>query len=369
MTKPLQGKRVALIGGAGFIGHNLALKLKLKGADVSVIDGLQINNLLGFQCISGVSQNSALYSAFIDERLGLLRKADVPLYVQDARDYHALTRLLGHIQPDAIVHLAAVAHAGRSNKDPFSTFDHSLRTLENALDWARESNTHFVFFSSSMAYGNFRAPDVDEEHPLEPLGIYGALKVGAEKLVIAYNQVFEMPYTIVRPSALYGQRCVSRRVGQIFIESALQGLPLHVDGDGSDKLDFTYIDDLTEGISLVLEKPAARNDIFNLTYGASRSIKELVDILVEQFPDLECKHVERDKLMPFRGTLNVDKARELLGYNPQHPIEVGFKEYVDWYKDFTRHHHFVEQAKSYRLGQTANGNNDFEPRSLVSERA
>ena len=122
------------------------------------------------------------------------------------------------------MHLAAVAHANRSNKDPFSTFDHSMRTLENALDWARGVELeHFIFFSSSMVYGNFRPPTVTEDHPLDPIGIYGALKLGGEKLVIAYNQVFGLPYTIIRPSALYGPRCVSRRVGQAFIESALVG--------------------------------------------------------------------------------------------------------------------------------------------------
>ena len=73
----------------------------------------------------------------------------------------------------------------------------------------------------------------------QSIGIYGALKVAGEKLVIAYNQVFKLPYTIIRPSALYGPRCVSRRVGQIFIESALEGTTLRVDGDGSERLDFT----------------------------------------------------------------------------------------------------------------------------------
>src|SRR5688572_9352810 len=154
MNQPLTGKRVALIGGAGFIGHNLAMVLKQKGAEVAVIDGLQVNNFLSFQCANDKSKDRGLYSAFIDERLELLRTAQIPLYVQDARDYHALSRLLTHIQPDTIVHLAAISHAGKSNKDPFSTFDHSLRTLENALDCSRDQGLHFVYFSSSMAYGN-----------------------------------------------------------------------------------------------------------------------------------------------------------------------------------------------------------------------
>ena len=352
----MQGKRVALIGGAGFIGHNLALELQCQGAQVTIIDGLHVNNYLNFQCASHTHQNANFYSAIIEERLQLLNEAHIQLFIQDARDYHALAHLLARIEPDVIIHLAAVAHAGKSNKNPYSTFDHSLRTLENSLDYARSKDTHFIFFSSSMVYGNFQTAEVDEQHPLDPIGIYGALKVGGEKLVIAYNQVFGMPYTIVRPSALYGERCVSRRVGQIFIENALAGVPLRVDGDGSDKLDFTYINDLIQGILLVIHKPESRGEIFNLTYGSARSIKDLVDVLRDHFPDIEYKQVERDDLMPFRGTLSVDKARDLLGYNAQYPIEHGFTEYVQWYKDFVRHHDFIQQARSYRQQHFANAN-------------
>jgi nucleoside-diphosphate-sugar epimerase len=341
----IRDRRITLIGGAGFIGHNLALSLARQGALVDVIDSLHVNNLLEFPA-TGASRNRDLYSRMIHQRLDLMREAGVLLHVQDARDYHALSRILNQIQPQVIVHLAAVAHAGRANKDPYSTFDHSLRTLENALDGARSSVEQFVFFSSSMAYGDFLTEQVDEEHPLNPIGIYGALKVAGEKMVVAYHQVFDLPYTIVRPSALYGPRCVSRRVGQIFIESAMDGLRLRVDGDGSDRLDFTYIDDLVQGVCLVIAKPEARNQIFNLTYGRSRSIRELVDILQTHFPDVEIESVERDKLMPHRGTLSVAKAALLLGYAPENPLEAGLGKYIHWYRELSadgaRHQELVQ---------------------------
>lgn len=331
----VQGKRIALIGGAGFIGHNLALALRATGAEVSVVDGLTVNNLLHFAASNEYIQNRDFYSRIIHERLSLLQEADVPLYVQDARDYHALSRMLEQIQPEVIVHLAAVAHAGRSNKDPFNTFDHSLRTLENALDYSRGAGVeHFIYFSSSMVYGNFPDGMVTEETPCNPLGIYGALKYSGEKIVIAYEQVFGLPYTIVRPSALYGERCVSRRVGQIFIENALEGEKLTVAGDGDDRLDFTYIDDLVGGIIDVIESEKSRNEVFNLTYGQSRSLKELVEVLNGQFEDLEVDYQPRDRLMPTRGTLSVEKARKLIGYEPSYPIGKGFPKYIDWYRHF-----------------------------------
>lgn len=333
MTDSLKGKRVLLIGGAGFIGHNMALTFLREGATVSVIDGLQVNNLLHFTSGDADAETKDLYLGFINQRLELLREARIPLYVQDVRDYHATSRLLDQLKPQVIVHLAAISHAGKSNKDPYSTFDHSLRTLENTLDFSRAGGVeHFIYFSSSMAYGNFQTPEVEEEHPLNPIGIYGALKLAGEKIVIAYNQVFNLPYTIVRPSALYGPRCVSRRVGQIFIENALQGKALRMEGDGKERLDFTHVDDLVEGVRLMILKPEARGQVFNLTYGQSRSINELAGIVQKHFPGVKVENVARDKLMPFRGTLSVKKAQDLLGYKPQNPIEVGFSKYIEWYK-------------------------------------
>ncbi len=214
-----------------------------------------------------------------------------------------------------------------------STFDHSLRTLENALDYARDDAEHFIYFSSSMVYGNFLTPEVSEDHPLDPIGIYGALKLAGEKIVIAYEQVFDLPYTIIRPSALYGPGCVSRRVGQIFIESALVGDTLRVDGEGDERIDFSYIDDVVDGIVRTIADPAARNETFNITTGASRSLAELIEIVQEHFPEVEVEYVERDALRPFRGTLTIDKARELIGYEPQVTLEEGLDRYVAWYRE------------------------------------
>ena len=338
MLIPMKDRRITLIGGAGFIGHNLALELKSKGADVHIIDGLQVNNLGSVNINEHDLPNNDLYLAVLNERLDLLRAAGIPVHVQDARDYHALSRLLSELKPQVVVQLAAVSHANRSNKDPHSTFDHSLRTLENALDSVRKYAEHFLFMSSSMVYGNFETDIVDENSNCNPIGIYGALKFSGEKIVTAYNQVFDLPYTIIRPSALYGERCISRRVGQIFIEHAILGQQITVNGDGSDKLDFTYIKDLVDGISKCIENPNSYNEIFNLTFGNARSISEMLGILGEHFPNINVNYVPKDKLMPERGTLSGDKARQLLDYTPQHKLDTGYVDYINWYKEFITEH-------------------------------
>ena len=344
---PIKDRRIVLIGGAGFIGHNLALHLKELGADLSIIDGLQVNNLLAFTSTDNSIHHRGLYLNILNQRLNLLHKAGVPLYIQDVRDYHAINKIMRKINPQVVIQLAAVAHANKSNKDPYTTFDHSFRTLENALDCSRGEVgvEHFIYFSSSMIYGHFKGGMVTEETTCEPIGIYGALKFGGEKLVIAYNQAFDLPYTIIRPSALYGERCVSRRVGQIFIENALRGTEITITGDGSDRLDFTYIRDMVNGMVQVIENKNSRNQIFNLTYGESRSLADVADIIRGQFADVKIKYVPKDKLTPDRGTLSVEKAKRMIGYAPDWPLEKGFVRYINWYKEVAK-----ETGDSDRIG-------------------
>jgi len=331
----MKKNKIALIGGAGFIGHNLAISLKQKGYSPFIIDSLAVNNILSFT--DKEIKNRQLYWSILNERMDLLHANDIEINVEDARNYNSLCALLSNIKPDVIIQLAAVSHANKSNKDPHTTFDHNLRTLENALDYAKSAKSgikQFIYFSSSMVYGHFEDKQVTEKSICNPLGIYGTLKYSGELIVKAYSRVFDLPYTIIRPSALYGERCVSRRVSQIFIENAVQGLDININGDGSDKLDFTYIDDLIQGIILSIENEKAVNETFNLTYGEARSISEMSEILKSHFENVKINYLPKDSLTPDRGTLNVDKARDLLGYQPQNPIDVGYPKYIQWYKNF-----------------------------------
>ena len=325
-------KRVLLVGGCGFIGHNLAMHLKKKGCTIFIVDSLSVNNVLSFT--DSEIKNKKLYNAILNNRIELLNSNGINLIVQDARDYHAISRVYDEINPDIIIHLAAVSHANKSNKDPHSTFDHSFRTLENTLDFSKNKKTHVIYLSSSMVYGDFDAKDVNEETQCKPIGIYGTLKYSGELLVKAYNQIFDLPYTIIRPSALYGERCISRRVGQIFIENALFGKKISVNGLGDEKLDFTYILDLIQGISKSIGNEKAYNQIFNITFGEGRQILKLIEIIKNNFSNIEVEFKERSKLVPVRGTLSNAKSKDLLGYRSEWPLEKGYQQYISWYKDF-----------------------------------
>ena len=325
-------KKILLVGGCGFIGHNLSLYLKKIGHSPVIVDSLSVNNIYSLDNLE--IKNQKLYKSILENRVSLLKKNKIDLIIQDARNYNSVSKLYAEINPEIIIHLAAVSHANRSNKDPHSTFDHSLRTLENTLDYAKSYKTHVIYISSSMVYGNFEGKDVDENTECKPIGIYGTLKYAGELMLKSYNQVFDLPYTIIRPSALYGERCVSRRVGQIFIENAIQNLDIKINGDGNDKLDFTYIEDLVRGISYCCDNENAKNQTFNITFGNARKINNLIDILKSEFPKINVIYKEREKFMPERGTLKTNKAKDMLNFKAEYPIENGYLKYISWYKDF-----------------------------------
>ena len=278
--------------------------------------------------------NRHLYDSILNNRLKLLEKNNIEYLVKDVKDYKNIKDIYDNLDPEVIIHLAAVSHANKSNRDPHTTFENSFRTLESTLEFAKAKKIHVIYLSSSMVYGNFNSPEVDENSPCNPIGIYGNLKLSGEMMLKAYNQIFDLPYTIIRPSALYGERCVSRRVGQIFIENAIQNLQIKINGDGEDKLDFTYIEDLIEGISICCHNGNAINQTFNITFGNARKINDLLAILKTEFPKVKIQYVERDKLMPKRGTLSVDKAKNILGFSPKISIDDGYVKYISWYRNF-----------------------------------
>lgn len=326
------GRRVLLVGGAGFIGHALALRLKTGGAAPLVVDSFTVNHIKSPLEMSRPGINRDLYLAIAGARLDLLAEAGIRVVEQDARDSAALAAIVEEFRPDTVVVLAAISHASRSNANPHRAFENGAGTLEASLEAVRGvPGTHLVYMSSSMVYGDFATPTVDETAPCDPLGIYGALKFGGETLVRAYHRVFGLEYTIVRPSAAYGPGCIGRRFIQTSIENALGGMPLQIKGDGAEKIDFTYIDDLVDGLVRVIEVPQARNEVINITTGNATSLLTAATLVAARFPGSTIQHLEREALVPKRGTLDIGKARRLLGFEPRWNAQTGIDAYVDWY--------------------------------------
>jgi nucleoside-diphosphate-sugar epimerase len=335
----LAGQRVLLVGGAGFIGHNLALELRALDVKTMVLDNLMVNSIVDNVFTgSGDEPQTKVYRRFLLDRFDLMREAGVALRNADARLMIDLSRRFDEFQPTKVVHLSAIASAVEARKDPGLCFDLQLVTLRNVLELCRKDHdkvNQVMLLSSSTVYGDFEGSEVDENTRPKPHGIYANAKFMAERLVRTYCYQHGVGVTIIRPSALYGERCISRRVSQIFIENALKGKPLLLEGGGQGRLDFTYIKDLIDGMvrALAFDERQGTSQTFNITYGNARTILELAKVVKEVVPSVVLEERSRDDDKPVRGTLSIERARDLIGFEPQWPLEKGYGDYCRWYAE------------------------------------
>ena len=331
----LDGERVMLIGGAGFIGHHLALALRAKGAEVMVVDNMQINNIV--KVVSDPDLEPArrqLYVNFLLDRFHLMREAGVHLENVDGRMLAEFTPLFNDFLPTKAVHLAAISSAVTANQMPGLAYDLQITSLRNLLELCRLKESvcnQVVFMSSSTVYGDFEKDSVDETVRPSPRGVYANGKYMGERMVREAKQLHDLDYTIVRPSALYGIRCISGRVTQKFIENALMGKPLLLEGGGGGMLDFTHVGDLVEGIVRALILEGGRSRTFNITFGKARRIAELAEIIKELIPDVRLEERPPAPEKPKRGTLEIDRAREFLGFVPSRDLDRYYRDYCAWY--------------------------------------
>lgn len=333
----LINERVMLVGGMGFIGHHLAMSLKNAGAKVLVVDSLQVNNIVKILSDPELDEiRRSLYLNFIVERFELLRLNGIRIQSADARNLNELSHIFDEFKPTKAVHLAAISSAVVANKQPNLAYDIQINSLRNLLSLCQMDNSpckHVCFMSSSTVYGDFEGDSVDETVRPQPKGVYANGKYIGERMVREAYHLYGVNYTIIRPSALYGIRCISGRVSQKFIENALSGKPLLLEGGGGGMLDFTHIDDLVEGITRSLALKGGLNRTFNITFGNARSIADLAEIIRQVVPEVSLHQAPPAPEKPKRGTLKMDRAREYLGFVPSKPLDSGYKEFCAWYAD------------------------------------
>ena len=220
------------------------------------------------------------------------------------------------------------AYANKSNKDPHTTFDNSLRTLENTLDYARLNKTHVIYLSSSMVYGDF-VDGTKEDANTKPKNIYGEAKLTGERMVKLFAKRDGLNYNIIRPSGVYGPGDMPDRVVSKFFEKAMKNetITLH---NGDNKVDFTYRKDAARGIILSALSSVA-NVSFNITAGNATSLRTLAETIIKitgSKSDIE--DIGDHKLYPMRGTLDISRAKDLLDYKPEYTLEQGLNSYYEW---------------------------------------
>ena len=331
----LDKERILLAGGAGFIGHHLALELSRKGAEVIIADNLQVNNLVKIITDHNISDlKRKLYTNFILDRFTLLRDNKINITSVDLRALSDFAALHSEFEPTKIVHLAAISSAVIANKVPHLAYDIQISSLRNLIELCRFKSSkvnQIVFMSSSTVYGDFKSDEVDETIRPNPKGVYANGKYIGERMVREAESLYGIPYTIIRPSALYGIRCVSGRVSQKFVENALMGIPLRLEGDGNGMLDFTDVRDVVRGIVSAMCLPGGTSNTFNITFGNAQKISKLVNIIQKYIPNVNIERAPPAPEKPKRGTLKIDRAIKYLGFKPEYPLDKGYDEYIKWY--------------------------------------
>jgi UDP-glucose 4-epimerase len=203
--------------------------------------------------------------------------------------------------------------------------------LLNLLEASKKHNVvRFVYISSSMVYGDFD-DDVTEDAECRPQGQYGIMKLAGEWLVKDYARRTGMGYMIIRPSAVYGPLDVEDRVISKFILTAMRGGVIKVNG-ANETLDFTYVDDAADGI-VGATLSSHRNKTYNITKSHSKTLLEAAKLAVQIVGKGVIDVRDKDADFPSRGALNINAARQDLGFDPKVDIDEGFQIYYEWLKN------------------------------------
>lgn len=304
--------RVAVTGGAGFIGSNLTRRLLSENYDVIVVDDLSTGLL------SNVDQeNTAFHHISITNS-------------------NALSKALKGCE--TIFHLAARGSVPRSIKNPVATHDVNATGTLNVLEVARLSGAHVIFSSSSSVYGRNMQLPKDESMWLGPMTPYAASKLAAEGYVQAYASAFKVPTTLLRFFNVFGPRQRPDHeyaaVLPKWIWLAMQGKAIDVYGDGSASRDFTYIDTVLDIAVTAMKEKVLTEGAMNLAFGNRIFLNDTIKFLRKHFPDLQVNYLP-ERLGDVKESQNSPKLLKRLFPNVQpQSFEAALDETVLWLKHF-----------------------------------
>ena len=299
--------KVLVTGGAGFIGSHVVDAMLGEGYEVVVVDSLE----------SGGRENV---------------HPDVPVVEMDLRD-PALSQIFQEHKPRYVCHLAAQASITKSIRGPLVDADANIIGSLNVLEECRKNGVEKVLFSSSggAMYGEPVTLPCDEEHPVRPLSPYGAAKAAVELYLPIYRGLYGLKYSALRYANVYGPRqnpAGEAGVVAIFAGRMLEGAPVFINGSGEQERDFVYVEDIARANVLALS--AGDDEAFNLGSGVGTSVNEIFSRLSSLMGyGLEPEHRARAEGEVFKIVLNMEKAREGLGWGPRVSFEEGLSRTVE----------------------------------------
>ena len=331
--------RALVTGAAGFIGMHTSLRLLERGDEVVGFDNL---------------------NAYYDPTLKAARLARLEAhrgftFVKGSlEDRAAVTDLFASHRPERVVNLAAQAGVRYSIEDPHAYVDSNLVGFLNILEGCRATDVeHLVYASSSSVYGaNTKLPFSVADAVDHPVSLYAATKKANELMAHTYSHLFGLPTTGLRFFTVYGPWGRPDMALFLFTKAILAGEPIRIFNHGKMRRDFTYIDDIVEGVIRVLDRPAALDPafdaddpdpstssapyrVFNIGNDQPTELLRYVEVLEEALGVKAIRQLEDIQPGDVPATwADVDALRDAVGFAPATPVEEGVRRFVAWYREF-----------------------------------
>lgn len=311
---------ILVTGGAGFIGSSLCEKLILEDHKVFCLD-----NFCDYYAPSLKEENIS----------GLKQHPNFYLFREDIRNYQALEQIFAEHNIELIIHLAAMAGVRPSIENPLLYTDVNINGTMNLLEMTRKFNIkHFIFASSSSIYGNNKKVPFSESDNVDyPISPYAATKKAGELLCYNYHHLYKLSVACLRFFTVYGPKQRPDLAIHKFTQAILNNKTIPVYGDGSTKRDYTYIDDILDGITKAIDYvfQEIRYEIFNLGESHTITLNKMIETIEQTLGKKADKHV-----LPVQaGDVNctyadISKSKNILKYNPTTDFKSGIEKFIKW---------------------------------------
>ncbi len=321
-------RSILVTGAAGFIGYFVAKRLLESGHEVIGVDNL-----------------SRYYDVALKEArvAGLQTERGFRFVRLDLSDKSATQRLFAEAKPERVIHLAAQPGVRYSLQDPHAYVDANVTGFLNVLEGCRHHPVrHLVYASSSSVYGgNTKVPFSVDDNVDHPVSLYAATKKANELMAHTYSHLFGMAVTGLRFFTVYGPWGRPDMAPMLFTKAILEGRPIQVFNRGDMKRDFTYVDDVVEGVVRVIERPpegpGVRAKVYNIGNSAPVDLMHFIGTLER----LLGKTARKEMLPMQPGDVpatyaDVTPLEREFGFRPQTSLEDGLEQLVRWYREYYR---------------------------------
>ena len=314
-------KNFLITGGAGFIGSHLVDRLLATDIKrITVVD--DFNDFY----------NPSIKHNNIQDHL---KDQRYTVHQIDIRDHAAIEQVFKENNFDCVVHLAARAGVRPSLSEPQLYTETNINGTLNLLELARQHNIkQFVFGSSSSVYGiNAKVPFSEDDPIRQPISPYAATKGAGELLCHTYSHLYGLRCVCLRFFTVYGPRQRPDLAIHKFAKLISAGKPIPVFGDGTTRRDYTYVDDIIDGVLAAISYDKTSYEVFNLGESRTVELNELISLLEKELDT----HAIIDRQPSQPGDVpqtfaDISKARALLGYDPKTQIEEGLHRFVEWFR-------------------------------------